>query len=278
MSPVETIRAAARHARQVRRARHRSRLGSRALGVALAALLGGFPPAAAAQEADLALEVLSAHLHPRWLATEVRPDAPDGEDLLGRTETLQLPKPLRRPALLLIYSEEDQVSESAFEQMLFQHPRLVLTARVFKILRLDVRKNPRVAERYRDAIPRFLVYDIQGRRRGDISMAGFRQRPEALLEVMEGVVRDHGSMTIEKFRERYAVLLRDLVPIEAALQQLDKRRAELGRAAGSAHDAERGALEEERKQRLAEKDAWLAREKALLEEYHRKNKPGPAQE
>jgi hypothetical protein len=77
-------------------------------------------------------------------------------------------------------------------------------------------------------------------------------------------------MSLEKFRERYVALLRELVPIETALGELDKRRAALARQGGASARAELAQLEEERRTRLAEKKAWLAREKALLVEYHKK--------
>jgi len=179
-------------------------------------------------------------------------------------------RPLKRPSLMLVFSGEEPVSQVSFEQILFQHPDLVMVAKAFVCLRLDIRKNEPIAQRYDGSVPRFLVFDNEGRRRADISMAGFHQRPDALLEVMKQVVSGYGSIPLEELIERYKALLTDLVPIDSALQKLAGQEAKLAGKRGADVKAKKDRLKAERQAWLEKRKAWLARERKLFREYHRK--------
>ena len=223
---------------------------------------------AVAQEDFQALPVLYEHVRPRWKQATYRQDRAPTDDLLVSLQELELKKPIKRPALVLVYSNEDEFSENTFEQMLFQHPHLVLAARAFACIRLDVQKNPPVAAHYEHAVPRFLVFDEQGRRRADISMVGYRHRSRTLFKVMLGVVADYGAMPLDRFVKEYWKLLQELVPIETALQEVDKKESALKRQSGSSAEAEKARLAEERREIEARKKAWRERERAFLKAYH----------
>ena len=255
-------------------------------GIILLAVSGVVLPAASSVSAQdntqgkaidaQALEVLAGHLRPRWIQAEYRADLAPSDDPLQTADELKLESKAKRvskrPALLLIFTNEDEANQVSFEQILFQHPNLVIGAKAFVCLRLDVRKNELIAQRYDGSLPRFLVFDRRGRRRADISMAGFHQRPDALLEVMKRVARHYSSMPLDALIERYKALLVDLVPIDSALMTLAKREATLARKRGADVKAEKARLHAERQEWLAKRKAWLARERALLKEYHGKKK------
>jgi len=257
-----------------------------ALGINILAVPGVVLPAASSVSAQdnaidaQALAVLAGHLRPRWIEAGYRTDLAPPDDPLHTVDELKLvsgvkgvPKRVpKRPSLLLIFTSEDEANQVSFEQILFHHPDLVMGARVFVCLRLDVRKNELIAQRYDGSLPRFLVFDRRGRRRADISMAGFRQRPDALLEVMKRVARHYSSIPLDAFIDGYRALLVDLVPIDSALMTLAKREATLARKRGADVQAEKTRLHTERQEWQTKRKAWLARERALLREYHGKKK------
>lgn len=233
------------------------------LAVACLSVLG-----VSAQPDDKTLRALSNHLRPRWIEAVSRPDTPTSDDVLASLDELNLAKVPRRPALVLLFSNEDQVTQAAFEEVLFQHPQIVLTAKAFVCIRVDLRKDTRLKQVYQKAVPRFLLFDREGHRRADISMAGFRQRPDMLGTMMQRVMDGYGSMPLERFAARYAALLPDLVPIENGLRRIQARRAKIARDNGAAAKAERKRLDAEQRELTTARKAWEAREKALLATYH----------
>jgi hypothetical protein len=240
----------------------------RTIAVFVIGALGLAALGVSAQPDPKTLELLARHLRPGWIETVSRPDAPASDDVMTSLGELKLEKDHQRPAVVLLYSNEDQVTQAAFEEMLFRHPRIVLAGKAFLCIRVDLRKDARLKRVYDRAVPRFLLFDHTGQRRADISMAGFQQRPEWLAKMMHVVMEGYGSMPLERFVARYAALLPDLVPVQRELTRIEARLAVIARESGDEVKEERARLTAELRKLKAARKAWLAREKALLREFH----------
>jgi len=238
--------------------------------VVVVCLTAGLGSGSAKAQADsLNTQVLADHLRPAWIPAFIKADQIVGDNVLASLKELKGQGKRQRPTLLLVCSEENPNLLAAFEQNLFQHPRLILVARIFCCLKLDVKRNKAIGEVYGRAIPRFLLFDAKGRRRADISMAEFRLRPDALLEVMKKIVSKYGALPLDKFLGRYRTLLRDLVPLEIARKKIEEQEAALSVKRGARVMEELQKLRTRLQELAGRKKNWLVRERKLLTHYHK---------
>ena len=245
------------------------------LGVILVAGQG-FGPVCAQGVSQEDVLLLSDHLCPAWIPTRysnpLGAEQLEGDDFLTSVKELTRTGKANIPTLLMIYSGDDAASLPSFERTLFQNLPLALTAKVFTCLKLDVKKSKSAREVFGRAIPRFVLFDDKGRRRADISMAEYRIRPKALLEVMKKVLSRYEAFPLDRFIDRYKGLLRGLVPLEAARQAILEKEAVLMRKRGARAREELQRTKKEHMALSARVKEWRVQERKLISAYHKGKK------
>lgn len=163
-------------------------------------------------------------------------------------------------SLLYVYDTSTDAQKVAnFETALFKNENLAIGMKVFRLLKLDVAKDPIAKGVYGTKLPRFIAFDAKGERTDEVYLAGYKASASTLLKALVKAAKGHGTMPLMTFVDKYRSFLNELDKIEGKKGTFQKKKERLAKSGKAAN------LDKEEAEIAKEEAAVLEGEKKLLE-------------
>ena len=189
-----------------------------------------------------------------------------GSEFLAATDFVKKTRGKNRLALVYLFDPEgDEKKHDRFEQSLFNHADLNVALRLFCCGRVDLSKNENAMARFGKKAPLFVVFDVQGKVVGEVSMKGYKPANGPLIAALKKVSKGHSKLALASFVKKYKSFLNDLTQIENKKSALQSKRDRAENKDGGASKAKLAKLDKDDAALSKSEDKLLASETKLLE-------------
>ena len=167
--------------------------------------------------------------------TDVPGPSTDSDRVAGLDTIELVRKAAAARQVSVLYLHDGELAErpvQAFEAALFRADargdELGIKLRMFYCGRLDISKDPALAEHYGKKTPLFVAFDKSGKELRPVSMAGLKPDPSGLEGLLDRASKGAFKPTLPGFAKKYSKLVQDLEKLLKEREEAEQDQAEAG--------------------------------------------------
>lgn len=172
-----------------------------------------------------------------YFSSVMLPDVADGQAKVDLASMSLVKQAVAKKQLSLLYffhPRANEMKHNSFEVTVFGNQTVRSALRFFKCGRIDLSSDPGATSKDLKEAPKFVAFDVNGKRVGEVSMRGYRASAKKLVDLLTKAAKGYSKKkSVSRFVKDYRSFLNDLTQIEAKKRTLDDKRRRLMRKPGN---------------------------------------------